>query len=332
MINWRVLLDSIRVPWRDRGANCSRGHVNITCPWCGPADPSYHLTISEENGAYFCYRVPLSHSGWSLPWLLIHLGVDHDQIDSLVEQHSDRRVPRVLVAEPAVPVAWDRFPRAGESEAALAYVRSRGYQSPRETCRRFDLRFTLAGRFAWRVLFPLTHHGVVTGLTGRAVRAATTPRYLTNDPIAGSLYLPSGPPVPETRLLLAFEGPTDAMAAASQSAISEVCPIGLLGTAIPAERKLHISALVRRTRSASFAYCPDRDQSVSDTYRIIAELEEIPGVAATRQPPPAGYKDVGAMASNPAEVRQWLMECMSQSGRARSRTTPDRSSARTRGG
>jgi hypothetical protein len=328
MIIWRALFDAIRVPWRDRGSNCSRGHINCRCPWCGNMDPSYHLTINEENGAYFCLRTPdKMHSGRSLPWLLLGLGVDSSEIDRLIEEHTDQRQPVQLVAAPARILDWNRFEPASDYDAATEYLASRGYPDPHEIIRSFGLRFTKVGRFSWRILMPLRSpgdRGSVLAFTGRATREQQSPRYLTNDPMEGSLFLPANP----------------------------ICtPIAaLLGTALPAEKKLHLGRIVRKYPSIIMLegpfdaltlawavpdlrllegayYIADTDQSPADTYRLIDELELIPGMPhITRLEPPRGFGDIGEMADRPGEIREWISQYMSRStslsGRDPSRTSP----------
>ena len=301
MINWRSLLDAIHVPWKDRGANCSRRHVNCKCPWCGSADPSYHLSISEENNAYYCYRAPLVHSGRSTPWLLLGLGVASSEIDRLISDFSDRRAPQALVAVPSQPVQWDRFEPAAEHPAAVDYLASRGYSDPEEVCRRHDLRFTRTGRHAWRVLFPLTYRGTVVGVAGRTIRGRD-PRYLNDDPTSGGLFAPRST---SQRLVLLCEGPFDALAAAESG--YPVRAAALLGTALPAERKMHLAELMRGAEHV--VYVPDADQSISDTYRIIAELEKIPEFRPVRRGVlPAGRKDLGEIAAHREELFTWMQQ------------------------
>ncbi len=334
MIAWEALFDAIHISWRTSGANCSRGHINCRCPWCGNLDPSYHLTISRESGAYFCLRTPGKlHSGRSLPWLLLGLGVEPHDIDGLIEEHTDRRAPPQLLATPARILDWDRFQPAADEPAAIEYLRERGYRDPRNVAARFGLRFTRTGRFAWRLLIPLYSPGTegsILAFTGRSIRGQI-PRYLTNDPINGSLFAPW---MTAASTALWCEGPMDAIPVAMASV--GVMPVALLGTAMTAEKKLHIGTIARRV--GRHFYVPDADQSISNTYRLIAEMEEVPGVGAVeRLPLPAGFKDIGEMAGNELEIQTWLQEALSkphisQSGGVHSRTTRAATSAATPGG
>lgn len=321
MVDWRALFDELRIPWRDRGSNCSRGHINIRCCWCRD-DPSHHLTISELNGAYYCYRDPLIHSGRSLPWLLRGLGCTPNQIDVLVARYSSSARPaHSLTAEPASPVSfrWDRLePAAGEPHA-LDYLRGRGYPDPARLCRDYGLRFTRTGRFAWRIMFPLSAGGETIGASGRAVRESMDPRYLTVDPYGGCLYIPHR--ARHTRTLLLIEGPFDALTIAAAVPPEEVTPAAILGVAVPPERMLTISELART--ASQTIYVQDNDQPASAAYRLISELRGIPVESMKtlrRAEPPAGYKDIGELASRTRELRQWLTS-ICQSGGESSRTS-----------
>lgn len=323
MILWRSLFDALRVPWKDRGPNCSSGRVNISCPWCGDQDPSFHLSIDESTSAYFCMRTPGSHhSGRSVPWLLLGLKVHPTEIDALVAQHSDEHPPPRLTTSRVQVLDWDKFESAADHEAPLDYLRQRGYASAEGLARRYDLRFTRVGRHAWRVLMPLTcpQDGYrVTAFTGRTIRDQT-PRYLINDPSGASLYLPT------------------------DLGMGRVCVAALQGTALTQEKRLHLSMLAGRhdalvmcegpfdaltlvaSRSPLLAalrgayYVPDSDQSDSDTYRLIHELEmslrmpgrDIPHMPrVTRLQLPPYYKDLGEFADDPSEVTRWLQHALS---------------------
>jgi hypothetical protein len=302
-VRWRALFDAMRVPWRDRGANTSRGHVSIKCPWCGNRDPSFHLTINESNGAYRCYRDPQLHAGWSLPWLLLGLGAKSREVDTLIEEYAHGARPMgVLQATPASPVDWDRQYRPAHLEApALEYMRSRGYADPSRVCREHDLRFTKIGRMAWRILFPIDAGGEVLGTVGRAVRDSMEPRYLTNDPYGGCVYAPRR--ASRTRLLL-------------------LCAI--LGTGIPDARKLTLDLLARNADHV--AYVPDADQVSSATYRLIKELELLPHISHIERLPTGRYKDLGEWTHDLGGLRAWLRDALShldthRPGAARSRRT-----------
>lgn len=301
MIRWRALLDHLRIEWRDRGANSSRNHINIQCCWCGRNDPSFHLSIDEDDGAYYCLRNGKAHSGRSTPWLLLGLGVHPSEIDSLVDEFSDRDSKPKLAEAPKQKFDWNKFEPAESSRLCVEYLRSRGYEHPEGVCEYQSLRFTKTGKFAWRLLLPLTIGTNVTGFSGRALRASQAPRYLTYDEFGGSVFSPSRIVYPT---LLLCEGPFDALAA--DASLLPISAIAILGTQLPAERCLHIASIASQTKR--IAYVPDKDQSYSSTYRLIEELEGTPGIRKVELVAlPDGYKDIAEYwEKNREGAKQWL--------------------------
>lgn len=328
VVRWRALLDALHVPWYDRGPNTSRGHISCKCPWCGNADPSHHLSINESNGAYRCYRDPQLHAGWSLPWLLLALGVNSRQIDGLLTEFAGGAPARTLEGIPARPVEWERYAPAGGDTAALEYLRLRGYPDPAYVCRAFDLRFTRFGRMAWRILFPLDAGGETLGVIGRATRSTMEPRYLSQDPYGGCLYIP---PHRNTSVLLLCEGAFDALTAVF-AAPHIVTAAAILGTDIPDARKLTLDLLARDMNRV--VYIPDTNHVPSATYRLIKELESLPHIQhIDRAPLPRG-KDMGEWASDLGGLRQWIEENFGSSrvGMEPAKIMPTPSSERTPGG
>jgi hypothetical protein len=272
--------------------------------------------VKEETGEYYCYRQPQQHSGKSLPWLLLGLGVPSSQIDGLIAEFSTRERSQLLTVTPSpVSFDWNKFEPAYRSDAVLNYLRERGYDDPFNLCRDFDLRFTPHGRFSWRVMFPLTAGGDIVGAVGRTIRGAD-PRYLTLDPFGGCVYLPRR--ATRTRLLILLEGPFDALTIAREYAPEDVTAVAILGLSLPAERKMTIGALA--ASAGHVVYVQDADQPVSATYRLINELQSIPSVSRVeRASPPRGRKDPGEMAAQREELRLWLKDIF-QSGVAHSKT------------
>jgi hypothetical protein len=299
MIQWRQLFDSLNIEWKDRGKNCSRGHVNISCIFCKD-DPSQHLTISEETGQYYCYRNS-GHGGKSTPWLLLHLGVESYQIDQIISDFSDERKTAAPIEKRVEYIEWDKFEAASDYQICLDYLELRGFDNPEAICKRYDLRFTKYGTHSWRLLFPLTAVGKKTGFTGRALRSSQSPRYLTNDPFSCSLFQPNPK---STHCLFLCEGSFDALV------VAEADPFfsskAMLGISLPIERRMCLAELAKL--STEIFYCPDADQSRASTYRLIEELEGTPAIRNVRLAIlPEGSKDLAQFYESDKEgMKQWL--------------------------
>jgi len=72
VFRWRELFDEHHVRYIERGANVKRGEINIKCPFCGAADPSYHMGVNLESGFWACWRNE-NHRGKSPLRLIVTL-------------------------------------------------------------------------------------------------------------------------------------------------------------------------------------------------------------------------------------------------------------------
>jgi hypothetical protein len=304
-ILWRQLLDAIGVRWIDRGHNTARGHVNIQCPWCGPADPSAHLGIEETTGAYYCLRSQPPHGGYSTYRLLGALKVPSSQIDTLLRDFSDdsppARTPRYRET-----TDWDQFKSAADHPAALTYLRSRGLDPPAVLARRYDMRFAAGGRHGWRILLPLHLNFSVVGWTGRAITERMAPRYLTNDPSDGaSLYIPVYPQE-TTRAIVIVEGPFDAVAITDAFHPShEIIAIAVIGLVVGPVRRQHLADVIGLAHEPRVLVSLDNDQEVTVRAKFKATLAQGTGIPYPENfPLPIGAKDAGEMTR--AQIRAWL--------------------------
>lgn len=70
MFDWPRFLRQQGVPFVTRGPNVGAGQIGLHCPWCGPMDPSHHLSVSLRGEGYRCWRNPRLHVGRAR-WRLI---------------------------------------------------------------------------------------------------------------------------------------------------------------------------------------------------------------------------------------------------------------------
>lgn len=299
-VNWRPLLDELRVEWADRGANCSQGNVNICCPFCGD-DPSFHLAISESKDAFYCYRNP-KHGGTNLTRLLVRLGVDYADVPDLLNSHnSDVTIaPRPRKEPTLLAKQWARFSPASESRDCLRYLQDRGFRTPIATCRQYDLRFAREGKWARRLLLPVRLNDEVLTWTGRALDGRLSPKYLTDPIDRPMVYLPRS--VRDT--LIIVEGPLDALKIAAASDALPVSSLALLGKGMaPAKLEL-IAELAKAARHVCVAL--DADVLISDVYALIYELQAMINRTITRLPLPDWVKDPGDLSAD--DVDDWLRD------------------------
>lgn len=63
MFDWIRFLRAQGIHYVTRGPNVGAGQIGLHCPWCGPADPSQHLSVSLKGEGYRCWRQPRTHVG-----------------------------------------------------------------------------------------------------------------------------------------------------------------------------------------------------------------------------------------------------------------------------
>jgi hypothetical protein len=165
MINFQKLFDKYRISWKNTGPNCSPNNTNVNCPFCTD-DPSFHMSISNI-GEWYCFRNP-KHAGLNVAILLKALKIPSFEYADLKIEVSEREYKE----DERDYSAWNHFTPAYESEEAINYLRFRLFQQPVEVAKQFNLKVAKEGRWAGRLLLPLTH-----GWTGRSMRNHLTLRY-----------------------------------------------------------------------------------------------------------------------------------------------------------
>lgn len=302
-VDWRSLFDHIGVAWRDSGPNTSAGNVNIACPYCGD-DPSFHLAVSEEREAYYCWRRPRQHRGRNAVFLLYALGIPRSQAISLLNSYRSNNPQRRVLKKPPpedaeVEREWNFFKLISDQPTYLKYLHKRGFDNPEWVARAFDLRFARAGEWAGRILFP-THDrtGRVIGWTGRAVRDDVKPKYSMKRTGHQLLYAPLLP----RRRLITVEGPFDALKINVAMYGSDTAACALNG------KELNEGKLQRFVDLLQFAQVHDialdNDTSTAECYSIVRELAPLLAPGATRRLRLPSTKDAGAMSTG--DIVEWL--------------------------
>lgn len=278
MIDLRSLLSKARIDWKDRGSNCSANFVNIACPLCGN-DPSYHLRIHETDGWWYCLRNS-AHKGRTLRFIFGKLGIAAPEgqlgTGARVEQ-----TPKIL----NLP-EFDKFEDA-YTEEALYYLWDRKFMYPPETVKKFNLKVAKSGRWAGRLIVPLT-----VGWTGRTMRKNDMPRYLSETNESGFFRYGRG----ASGVLV--EGPIDALKVATVS--NDMWVVAMTGGRLSPALLQFI-----RTLSGTLYYTPDATVGPAQRMDAIRVLRlACPALTVKNTYLPEGVKDPGEFTEN--EARQWL--------------------------
>lgn len=268
MIDIRRIFDKHRVPWRDHGPNTSKGNINIGCPFC-KNDPSFHMAVAEDGSGWYCWRNS-RHQGAGLGYLFHVLKIPTEKMHL---KGSSTALP-----EPTKEVdlsAWRYFAPAEESRDVCDYLEFRGFSRPRQVCKQFDLKYAPEGKWAARMIAPLT-----SGWTGRALYPHIQPRYLSQTD--GTGLFAQG----RSSSVILVEGPLDAMRLASLT--SEFTVIATLGQRLSPTLMFHLRAL----GTQSIHLIPDSDVPPHLYLYFIRHLASfLPSATITKISVPRGYKD-----------------------------------------
>lgn len=297
MLDFKAVFDELRISWRDRGKNCSRGRVNISCPWCGD-DPSEHLSIDEFEGRYYCWRC--QEGGHSLTRLFTRLGVEYFAVPALLNRHNTEVIAvtkRQVKEQSSIAKMWSRFESAADSPVCINYLRLRGFPSPLSTCRQYDLRYAKGGRWAQRLLVPVKEGDEIVTWVGRATRTGVEPKYFLEPCDHPVIYVPR----PPRETLILVEGSIDALKVAVATNDYKISSAALLGKGFAPEKITQVISLAVNCKRILVAM--DADVSIVTTLTIVHELAATVNCPVDMLPIPRDVKDPGAMAMG--DIIEW---------------------------
>lgn len=325
LVDWLSLLSERRVDYIDKGPNVKRGEVNIRCPFCGSADPSYHMGLNLNTGWWSCWRNKSMHSGKSPVRLLMTLlRVSFGEARDIAGLGDDYRDPEGFdsikarlqalgrpVAAPAPrscawPPGFHEIDGTGASRLHWDYLKQRRFDDISALVAQYRLSFTRSGPQAYRIILPFLVFGEVVTWTGRAIGPSSA-RYLDQpleDAAIGpkhTLYNHDALLQPAEALVL-VEGQFDVLkidfygqafgvraAGMSTSGISED-QVHLLADARPRFRRMIVMGDQTKTGTGSV-----------DSMRLRQALAFVPGVES--MPPPFKLKDAGEL--SPRQAINW---------------------------
>jgi hypothetical protein len=306
-IDWRRLLTSIGIQWRDKGPNTRRGNVNIRCPLCGN-DPSFHMAISEDIEAFICYR-DSRHAGRSFTFLLHKLGIGRYEAVTLLNSHIGRSraiEPEKIVREQSrTDRLWDSFHLAHERHAFEDYLRyERGIDPARSAIERYDLRYAIEGKWARRLLLPFRDHdGKLITWAGRSIDGFRTPKYLMESQAdQGAVYRPRL----SRDIMILCEGPLDALKIASATENEDISPIATAGKNLNSAKLLRLR---RMCEGRIVLFAPDQDVSIGERNKLHNSLAASLNARYIRcLPVPDDYKDPAEIPLD--QITPWIKECL----------------------
>jgi hypothetical protein len=280
MPDLRSILTKYQIPWRDKGSNVSSQNIVIQCPYCGPEDRGQHCAIAEDFSGFYCFRNP--HHQGSISYLFYKL---HIPLKELGKNYKASWV--VSEVEERNYEAGKFFKPASESEEAIAYLLSRGFQHPLQAIKQFNLKI---GDTDWagRLILPLT-----IGWVGRSMRDRIQPRYKVEGDTS-SIWTYG-----KSSSCLLLEGALNGMRIAcltSQFALVASCGLGKL---------VSPTVILHLQQFQSIYYIPDGNVPIPQVIEVMKELSSYcPHSKVFRKQLPVGVKDPAVM--NNQELKRWI--------------------------
>lgn len=332
VFDWRRLFAEQRVSYIERGANVKRGEINIRCPFCGSADPSYHMGINLENGWYSCWRNRAQHSGKSPLRLIIRLlGVPYERARQLAGLTDDYVDPEGFDAMAARLMGRDKtagrkeetkrqflwldedfvvIGPSGRTRRHWDYLTGRGFNRAgdiEQLGRLYGVCAGVTGDYAQRVVLPYYQDGDLVTWTGRAVGDSTM-RYRDLDrkdsvlPPKLTLYnhdaiLAGG------RVLVVQEGPFDALKVDYYGRSNSVRSVGLSTNSVTEDQAFLLQGAVGQFKRVVIMMDNASQLSIADSMRMKDSLSFLPDLGIERVP--FGSKDGADL--TPFEIEQWTM-------------------------
>jgi hypothetical protein len=189
------------------------------------------------------------------------------------------------------------FEPAENSDEVLNYLAGRGFEDPIATCRKFNLKYSPQGKWAARLIIPLT-----LGWAGRAMRPGIEPRYLAHTDEDGFFLYRN-----KNTSIVITEGALDAMRLATVS--SQFDTLAKCGNRLSAGLINHL----RNSGYMSVYNAPDGDVGFLQKSMETSELRVhclLMGISVTQIEFPNGIKDAAEMHEH--EAREWIMKATNQ--------------------
>lgn len=198
IFDWLDFVERNGIEHIDRGPNVGRGEINIKCPFCGTADPSFHMGLSLSTGWWACWRNRHGHSGKSPLRLLVKLlnipywkarqlaGLDVTYVDPegfdalaarLMRREQLERPEQVQRRTLALPKCFKLIERWGLTRRHYAYLQDvRGFEQHTQVAiNKYLLLADPHGDDGQqdRVIFPYVMEDELVTWTGRAIYNAS---------------------------------------------------------------------------------------------------------------------------------------------------------------
>lgn len=332
-IDFQRLFDEERIPYITRGANVKRGELNIRCPFCGNADPSYHMGVNPDSGYWACWRNQ-DHRGKSPVRLLVRLlnipyyqaremaGLSNDYVDPdgfsevaarlrRLGWKKDAKTGEVEVEPLQMPRDFRPITRSIATHRHWDYLFGRGFgrNEVDDLCYDYKLMACTSGPWVDRVILPYYLDGDLVTWAGRAIaRAELRYKQLA---VEESIFQPR-----ETlynfdcvqeggEWLIVVEGPIDALKIDFYGKPFGVRAVALSTNSITEPQVYLLADGFQKFKHLGSMMDRGSPTAVVDSMRMTQQLRFIDS-GASSLPVPGGRKDAGE--STPDEIISFARE------------------------
>lgn len=184
-----ALLDVLR----SRGVEVRKGRggeLTLCCPFCidrgESQDTRFRLGVNQRTGAAHCYNCGWASKSEGPKWILIKLGhrSELEQIGYHLDPAPEEKPPEPVV----LPDGFELLHACDRSDywarRAYRYIRKRGVS--KKQLRQKLIGYTMTGRFAYRIVFPVLDKGNLVMVVARDFTGQAKAKYLNS---VGDKYL-----------------------------------------------------------------------------------------------------------------------------------------------
>lgn len=169
-VSWRALLERVASDVQESG-----GQLSCTCPFCRHHRVSFY--VHARKGLWNCKYCGRRGRGKQLVDELRKLGLLHDALALATDDEDDELQPAAI----KLPDEFERlrFPITAGNRRFWRYA-TRRHLTP-ELVQTYHIGFCRTGRYAGRLIVPVTHGGQLVSFVARAI-ARTEPRKIMTPP------------------------------------------------------------------------------------------------------------------------------------------------------
>lgn len=178
MIDIKNILQTLDIPYKDKGKNVGINDINIDCPFCGATE---HLGIHMAKGYVNCWVCQFDGLKISLVNVLCEVtGLPYNQIKSIIQDNSSdeftdayqeiKKTRQCRLPNETQPIL--SVNKSMHRDRALKYLLKRNIT--RSHIYKYNLQFCSSGMYKGRIIIPIYNKGKLVNYIGRSYTGSET--------------------------------------------------------------------------------------------------------------------------------------------------------------